>query len=398
MRDRRSRQRGQHVLVAEGHEVIEQGGTASGGGGTNAAEQGLKSLPRPCEVGDRVAATVGAGSHRSPLTFAEERLQLSLDGRTVRYDGLWPSVGRPMDARKENVVLADYLQQFKALNVNRRGGLKVHKPLMLLTVIDLAERGALAENRIRYEDTLEGFAEYAEAVRPDSRLDAFYPFYHLKTSDFWEPDRKDNIRPTHDLMLGRTAALTSELHRLVCNDADARLELRGALIQEWLSEDHDTVWRVVERRRSPNEYEHDLRGAQKPIDTDDLPDPVRSSAFRRLVLQAYDYRCAATGLRILLPGPRAIVDAAHLIPWEESHDDRPTNGIALTPTFHRALDWRLIAPGPDMTWRVSEVLDKRIRDNEGFLELQGQPVLTPGDHCRPATEALKWRVDNLLRR
>ena len=41
---------------------------------------------------------------------------------------------------------------------------------MLLTVIDLAERGALADNRIRYEDTLEGFAEYAEAVRPDSRL------------------------------------------------------------------------------------------------------------------------------------------------------------------------------------------------------------------------------------
>ena len=69
-------------------------------------------------------------------------------------------------------MLADYVQQFKAFNVTRRGGLKVHKPLMLLTVIDLAERGALADNRIRYEDTLEGFAEYAEAVRPDSRLDA----------------------------------------------------------------------------------------------------------------------------------------------------------------------------------------------------------------------------------
>ena len=256
----------------------------------------------------------------------------------------------------------------------------------------------MADIRIRYEDTLEGFAEYAEAVRPGSRLDAFFPFYHLKTSRFWTPDREDHIKPTHGLMLGRTAVLASELHRLACNDPEARLELRRALIEKWLPEDHDTVWSVVEQRRSSNEYEHDLRGAQEPVGADDLPDRVRSGAFRRLVLEAYDYRCAATGLRILLPGPRAIVDAAHLVPWEESHDDRPSNGIALTPTFHRALDWHLIAPGPDMKWYVSEVLDKRIRDHQEFHELQGQPVLTPGDHCRPANEGLMWRMDNLLRR
>ena len=291
-------------------------------------------------------------------------------------------------------MLADYVKQFETLRVNHRGGTKLHKPLMLLTVIDLAERGALVENRIRYEDTLEGFAEYAKAVRPEYGRGACYPFYHLKTSSFWLPDRDDPLKPTHDLMLGRTATLVPELHRLVCNDADARLLLRRTLVERWLPHDPDAVWRVVEERRSQNEYESGLR-VKKPV-VDEVDEPVRNSAFRRLVLEAYDYRCAATGWRIVLPGRQAIVDAAHLIPWNESHDDRPSNGIALTPTFHRALDWHLIAPGPDMKWHVSDALDNRIPDYQGLVALQGRPVLTPGDDFRPLTDALTWRMDNLL--
>jgi putative restriction endonuclease len=62
------------------------------------------------------------------------------------------------------------------------------------------------------------------------------------------------------------------------------------------------------------------------------------------------------------------VEAAHLIPFSESHDDDPRNGIALAPTLHWALDRYLIAPGPDYKWHVSPVLDSRIRDNTELLE------------------------------
>jgi hypothetical protein len=48
------------------------------------------------------------------------------------------------------------------------------------------------------------------------------------------------------------------------------------------------------------------------------------------------------------------------IPFSESQDDDSRNGIALAPTFRRALDRYLIAPGPDLKWHVSPVLDSRI--------------------------------------
>ena len=80
--------------------------------------------------------------------------------------------------------------------------------------------------------------------------------------------------------------------------------------------------------------------------------------------QAYDYRCAATGLRILLPGGEAMVEAAHLHPFAEAGDDDPRNGIALTPDMHWAMDRHLIAPGPEprlypkqdaLAWRVRQL-------------------------------------------
>ena len=61
-------------------------------------------------------------------------------------------------------------------------------------------------------------------------------------------------------------------------------------------------------------------------------------AFRRIVSENYDYRCAASGWRIILPEGRVMVEAAHLIPFAETRDDDPRNGIALAPTFHWALD------------------------------------------------------------
>ena len=91
------------------------------------------------------------------------------------------------------------------------------------------------------------------------------------------------------------------------------------------------------------------------------------------------------------------MDAAHLIPFAESRDDSPTNGIALTPTFHRALDRYLIAPGPDFKWHVSKALDSRISDYKPLLELDGQRVLYFGqERYRPAPESLAWRMEHLL--
>lgn len=119
-------------------------------------------------------------------------------------------------------------------------------------------------------------------------------------------------------------------------------------------------------------------------------------AFRRVVTEAYDYRCAASGWRIILPGDTVMVEAAHLIPFSVSQDDDPRNGIALSPSYHWALDQRILAPGPDYRWHVSKILDERFADNEPLLSLEGGKIILPRDkRLWPREESLEWRQKQL---
>ncbi|MDI7268102.1 MAG: HNH endonuclease [Myxococcota bacterium] len=63
----------------------------------------------------------------------------------------------------------------------------------------------------------------------------------------------------------------------------------------------------------------------------------RLGSFRQQVLTAYGHRCAVTGVQLRL------VDAAHVLPvGAPGSADDVRNGIALSPTYHRAFDADLI--------------------------------------------------------
>ena len=75
----------------------------------------------------------------------------------------------------------------------------------------------------------------------------------------------------------------------------------------------------------------------------------RSSRFRRQVLTAYENRCAVTRQQL------RVVEAAHILPVKagtRSIDD-VCNGIALSPTYHRAFDNGLIYLDEDMMMRLN---------------------------------------------
>lgn len=132
-------------------------------------------------------------------------------------------------------------------------------------------------------------------------------------------------------------------------------------------------------------------------------DGHRNDVPSRVKIDVHVFVDLARGLhgrmRLVVPGVAALMDAAHLIPFSVSRNDAPTNGVALTPTYHRALDRHLIAPGPDYKWHVSRVLDSRIRDYDPLLKLEGEPVLFFGhERYRPTPEALEWRLQHLLER
>jgi putative restriction endonuclease len=75
---------------------------------------------------------------------------------------------------------------------------------------------------------------------------------------------------------------------------------------------------------------------------------ARSASFREQVLRAYGFRCSVTRMQLRL------VEAAHIFPVEaEDAPDNVRNGIALSPTYHRAFDGGLIYLDEEFVMRVN---------------------------------------------
>ena len=116
---------------------------------------------------------------------------------------------------------------------------------------------------------------------------------------------------------------------------------------------------------------------------------VRDQGFRKAIVVLYDHRCALCGIRILTPEGHTIVEAAHIVPWSESRDDRPTNGLALCRLCHWSFDEGLMSVGASYEVLVS----RRVRTDENMpghmLTLVDRPIF------RPAKEPLWPAQDNL---
>ena len=80
---------------------------------------------------------------------------------------------------------------------------------------------------------------------------------------------------------------------------------------------------------------------------------VRDRLFRRRVVEAYDARCAVTGLKLINGGGRAEVEAAHIRPVDRGGPGIVTNGIALSGTVHWMFDRGLIGFSDDLEILVS---------------------------------------------
>lgn len=80
---------------------------------------------------------------------------------------------------------------------------------------------------------------------------------------------------------------------------------------------------------------------------------IRDASFRRAVLDAYDGRCAVTGLRIINGGGKAEAQAAHIWSVADGGPDIVQNGIALSATIHWLFDRHLISLTDDLGLLVS---------------------------------------------
>lgn len=123
--------------------------------------------------------------------------------------------------------------------------------------------------------------------------------------------------------------------------------------------------------------------------------PYRDVAFRRKVREAYDYRCALSGLRLRNGGGRPEVQAAHIRPVERQGSDSVRNGIALSGTLHWMFDRGLVSIAEDHSILVSR--NKVPNDVADRLIRQPPRLLLPKDPKHwPHPENLRWHRENVF--
>jgi putative restriction endonuclease len=120
---------------------------------------------------------------------------------------------------------------------------------------------------------------------------------------------------------------------------------------------------------------------------------LRDRIFRRVVLRAYDERCAMTGLKLINGRGRAEVAAAHIRPVEASGPDIVSNGIALSGTAHWMFDRGLISLADNLEILIS----RQTNDPQGVRSIINQSgcALAPRRISdRPHPHFLKWHREH----
>ena len=275
---------------------------------------------------------------------------------------------------------------------------KPHKPLLLMAAFDLIDEGLATPDHIPWcQELRDRFTARFNLVRKhNDQNNPDLPFRHLAGDGFWAPVEADGITPVGRQILvsdiGKVFARFIDGFEVLVAIPEYRPKMREALVARYFPHHAATLLSPNPQSAIPDpQFQH--------VADDDL-EFGRSPAFRRKILEIYDHQCAACGLRIKLPVAQDVsfIDAAHLIPFAESHNDHPTNGLALCKNHHWAMDRNLIAPCPDHHWRVSHVLDPRRSNGEAdLLDLAGKKLLLPQDQAfHPAGEGLEWRCKQLI--
>ena len=124
---------------------------------------------------------------------------------------------------------------------------------------------------------------------------------------------------------------------------------------------------------------------------------MRDRVFRRVVLRAYDERCAITGLKLINGRGRAEVAAAHIRPVEASGPDIVSNGLALSGTAHWMFDRGLISLADDLEILVS----RQTNDPESvrsIINRSGRALAPQRISDRPHPHFLEWHREHCFKR
>jgi putative restriction endonuclease len=117
-------------------------------------------------------------------------------------------------------------------------------------------------------------------------------------------------------------------------------------------------------------------------------------AFRILVTDAYERRCAVTGEKTL-----PVLEAAHIKPYAMRGPHLVRNGLLLRSDLHKLFDLGYVTVTPELRFEVSPRLRQEWQNGHEYYAYDGQDLrFQPADMAnRPDREFLTWHNEQCFR-
>lgn len=325
--------------------------------------------------------------------------------------------GQPYNLRP----IGDWLQRLGTLhrNINPRLGPAPHKPVLLLTLLDMIDRGQISENRVKITPELVAtFRVYWRAFVSEGRWQEriVLPFRHLVYEGWWELIKNDH--PVSKQALGDPTSIRQLIEKVDGGrfSADLWELLQDPMIRATFREHLKTTYFPVIAGSPYEAVASSLfevvadplaadverliaeaangRFRLKPSRSEQDSDYayLRHHIFPRVVKDLYKNTCAICGLAVHTDRGDTVIDAAHIVPFAESHNDDPRNGLALCKNHHWSFDHGWFS----LTDNYRVIVSSRVRNASPFL-IEGVPITLP-DHSQyaPAKDALAWHRTHWL--
>ena len=264
--------------------------------------------------------------------------------------------------------LKKYLLLFKKIRVDRSHGIAPHKPILLLSVLQLYHSKFLIDRRVFITPELVALfkANWTSLVKTNHDCRISYPFYYLKSDEFWQLVPKagfENIDQMGSIMKSFSnlnaavdyAVIDTELFLLAIDKRSNEI-LQQFLIDEfflesntnlaYLSRCQESLFNNIEVKilhESPADYRQEIEKLMHQNNEEEIY--LRRSLFKREIPKIYNNTCSISGMKVDSMFSFSMIDACHIIPFSNSYFDTVTNCIALCPNLHRAFDSGLISIG-----------------------------------------------------
>lgn len=316
--------------------------------------------------------------------------------------------------------LKKYILLFKKIRIDRSHGLAPHKPILLLSVLQLYHNKLLKDQRVFITPELVAFfkSNWSLLVRTNHDCRISYPFYYLKSDKFWQLVPKtgfENIDQMGSIMKSFSnlnaavdyAVIDTDLYLLMidkkCNEI-----LQQFLIDEYFP-DSDINFNSIFRspvslfnkiemkilNEPPSEYRKEIEKLLQQNNEEEIY--LRGSMFKREIPKIYNNTCSMSGMRVDSVLSFSMIDACHIVPFSDSYNDTITNGIALCPNLHRAFDRGLISIDDNFRVLVSQSF-REDQNNYSIKALTGKKLFLPTEGLfHPSLSNIEWHRNNVFK-